>query len=488
MTSKIRTDPSGEDALKLNSELLPALSRIYSRDALIVTNPEGEIAFWSEGAAHIFGYSAEEMIGDTFFRTVPAELQPEERELLQSLVAGTPRWCEAARLRKDGRRLNVSAAATAFAGPSGSISGILRCEREMSARTDLDEAASRLAAIVESSDDAIVSKNLDGIVTSWNQSACRLFGYTADEMIGQPILKIIPEDLYPEEAEILRKIRAGVRIEHYQTRRLRKDGQIVEVSITISPIRDASGKITGSSKIARDISEQKKMERHLLQTEKLAAAGLMAANIAHDINNPLDSVTNLIYLARIGLSEGNKARQYLITAENELERVSRLARQALGYYRDPGTAVEIQLGALLEEVLRVHQSKLLAANVAVDCIFTDQRPLTANRDELTQIFSNLITNAVEAMPNGGLLTIKTREVGDKGIEVLVRDCGIGISAENLARIFEPFFTTKGNRGTGIGLWVAQQLLQERGGSISIESKTEGADKGTSVSVFIPFNR
>lgn len=214
----------------------------------------------------------------------------------------------------------------------------------------------------------------------------------------------------------------------------------------------------------------------------------MAANIAHEINNPLDSVTNLIYLARIGLSAGSKARQYLITAENELERVSHLARQALGYYRDPGTAVEIHLGALLEEVLRVQQSKLLAANVAVDCTFTDQRPLIASSDELMQIFSNLITNAVEAMPGGGVLTIKTREVGDDGIEVLVRDRGTGISSENLARVFEPFFTTKGSRGTGIGLWVAQQLLQERGGSISIESKTEGADKGTTVTVFLPFKK
>lgn len=488
MTSKIRTDPSGEDALKLNRELLSVFSRFYREDALIITNPHGEIAFWSEGATQIFGYSTEEMMGDTFFRTVPPELQPQERELLHGLVAGAPRWYEAARLSKDGRLLNVSAAVSVLAGDSGSISSVLRCEREVSAPTEQDLAVSRLAAIVESSDDAIVSKNIDGIVTSWNRAACRLFGYTAEEMIGQPILKIIPEDLYPEEAEILRKIRAGVRIEHYQTRRVKKDGEMVEVSITISPIRDGSGKITGSSKIARDISEQKKMERHLLQTEKLAAAGLMAANIAHEINNPLDSVTNLIYLARIGLSAGSKARQYLITAENELERVSHLARQALGYYRDPGTAVEIHLGALLEEVLRVHQSKLLAANVAVDCTFTDQRPLTASSDELRQIFSNLVTNAIEAMPGGGLLKIKTREVEDKGIEVLVRDRGTGISAENLARVFEPFFTTKGNRGTGIGLWVAQQLLQERGGSISIESKTEGADKGTTVSVFLPFKK
>lgn len=483
---KFRTDSPGKNSPVLECNLLPVLSRLCEEDALIVTDPSGGVAFWSEGATRMFGYSAEEMMGCPFSRTVPLEFHAKEGELLQSLAHGATHHYEAARLNKDGRRMSVLASLSAVPGEAGSVASVLRRERTVPSSANKDEAVSRLAAIVESSDDAIVSKNLDGTVTSWNQAACRLFGYGPEEMIGQPILKIIPDDLTSEEVEILRKIRAGTRIDHYETRRLRKDGETVEVSITISPIRDGLGKIIGSSKIARDISQRKKMERHLLQSEKLAAAGVMAANLAHEINNPLDSVMNLIYLARQHLSAGSKARPYLAIAESEVERVSHLARQAMGYYRDPGAAADVHVGALLEEVLRVQQSKLLAANVAADCTFEDRRPVTASGEELMQVFSNLVTNAVEAMPGGGLLTIRTREVEGAGIEVLVKDRGIGIRTEDMGRVFEPFFTTKGAGGTGIGLWAAQQLLKERGGRISIESKTDGAQKGTTVSVFLPF--
>ena len=142
------------------------------------------------------------------------------------------------------------------------------------------------------------------------------------------------------------------------------------------------------------------MERLLIQAEKLAATGRMAATIAHEINNPLDSVMNLVYLARNTLPGNSKALRYLLSAERELERVSHIARQTLGYYRDPGPPSEIQLDHLLEEVLNVYQSKLIAGNVAVDCAFTYHRPVRASRDELMQIFSNLILNAIDAMPDG----------------------------------------------------------------------------------------
>ncbi len=142
-----------------------------------------------------------------------------------------------------------------------------------------------LAAIIESADDAIISKTLNGIVISWNQAACRIFGYTAEEMIGQPILRLIPDELRHEEDEILRKLRAGERIDHYETTRTKKNGGSLEVSVTISPIRDESGRVIGASKIVRDVSDRKRIERLLIQSEKLAATGRMAATVAHEINN-----------------------------------------------------------------------------------------------------------------------------------------------------------------------------------------------------------
>src|SRR5512146_2402196 len=159
--------------------------------------------------------------------------------------------------------------------------------------TSGEEARRRLAAIVESSDDAIISKDLNGIITSWNASAARLFGYEPEEIIGKSVLTIIPPELHEEEAVILHKLRAGERIDHYETRRMRKDGTTVEVSLTISPMKDASGRVIGSSKTARDISERKRAEAALIQSERLAAIGRMAAAIAHEVNNPLEAITNL---------------------------------------------------------------------------------------------------------------------------------------------------------------------------------------------------
>jgi len=454
-------------------------------EALICTDLEGIVTSWNESAVRLFGYPADEMLGTNFSRIVPDQDRAGEAAMLRELSLHSSRQYEALRLTKSSTTVQVLGCISSIRDDSGKVIGAVRLEYAI-APSAVDEFRSRLAAIVESTDDAIVSKNLDGMIISWNQGACRLFGHTSEEMIGESILKIIPEDLREEEAEILRKIRAGERIDHYETRRIRKGGEIIEVSLTISPIKDSHGKVIGSSKIAREISQRKKMERLLIQSEKLAATGRLAATIAHEINNPLDSVMNLVYLARTVLPATSKALPYLLTAERELERVAHIARQTLGYYRDPGPPSEVHLEQMLEEVLSVYRSKLLAANVAVDCAFAHHRAVRASRDELMQIFSNLIINAADAMPDGGVLTIETREIGGAGVEVSVRDKGTGISAENLDRVFEPFFTTKGHRGTGIGLWVARQLLEKRGGSIHLQSRTEFPRNGTTVSVFLPF--
>ena len=456
------------------------------RDALVCTDLAGIIVSWNESAALLFGYAAAEMVGSAFSRIVPEDCHPREMEVLTRLQPGSIESYECMRLTKSAQPLKVLASVSLILDDAGEVMGALRMEREIPASNGYEETQSRLAAIVESSDDAIISKNLKGIITSWNQAATRMFGYSAEEMIGQPILTIIPPELHSEETEILRKIQAGQRIDHYETRRVTKEGQVVEVSLTISPIKDRTGTIVGSSKIAREISRRKSMERHLIQSEKLAATGRMAATIAHEINNPLDSVMNLVYLARTSLAGNSKALPYLLNAENELERVSHIARQTLGYYRDPGPPSEIYLNELLEEVLAVYRSRLLAGNIAVDCAFAQHRSVSASRDELMHVFSNLITNAIDAMPEGGVLTIKTREIHGNGVEVHFRDRGVGISAENLDRIFEPFFSTKGQRGTGIGLWVARQLLEKRGGSISLQSETKIPKNGTTVSVYLPF--
>lgn len=461
-----------------------------SDDPIISKDLNGTIISWNAAAVRLFGYKPEEIIGESILRLIPEELRHEEPEIIRKLRAGERiEHFETTRMKKSGEKFFVSLTISPVLDETGRVIGASKFVRDISDRKRNDESRFRLAAIVDSADDAIVSKDLNGIVRTWNEGARRMFGYTADEMVGQPILKLMPKELQHEEDEILRKLRAGERVEHYETTRKKKNGESVEVSVTISPIRDESGKVIGASKIARDISDRKRIERSLVQAEKLAATGRMATAIAHEINNPLESLMNLIYLARRYSPSRGEAHELLLTAEGELSRVCHLARQTLGYYRDTNSPTDLFVHDLVENVLTVYKSKLMASAITVERRFNDLQKIAVSKGEMLQVISNIVANAIDAMRDGGSLWISTRKVtgsiGD-GIQLLVRDNGTGIPQEHLGRIFEPFFTTKGEMGTGIGLWVAKQLVERRGGQISVATSTEKEKSGTTITVFVPF--
>lgn len=461
-----------------------------SDEPIISKRLDGTIISWNEAATRVFGYQPDEIIGKSILTLIPPELQHEEAEILRKLRAGERiQHFETVRMRKSGERFPISVTISPIRDTSGKIVAASKIAHDISERRRNEESLSRLAAIVDSADDAIIGKNLNGIVTSWNGAAERIFGYTAKEMIGQSILRLIPEGLQYEEDEILRKIRAGERIDHYETTRKKKSGELFQVSVTISPIVDRSGRVIGASKIARDISDKKHVEQLLIQSEKLAATGRMAAAIAHEINNPLEALINVIFLARQLSGPESRVTQLLLTAEQELERVSHIARQTLGYYKDTGAPTTVHIHELLENVLTVYNSKIMSADIAVDSRFNDLQKISVSKGEMLQVFSNVIANAIDSMKQGGVLTITTRNVlglPDDGIEIAVRDTGTGIDPQNLPRVFEPFFTTKGILGTGIGLWVAKQLVSRRGGQISIASSTASKESGTTVTIFLPF--
>lgn len=461
-----------------------------SDEPIISKRLDGTIISWNAAATRVFGYLPNEIIGKSILTLIPPELQHEEAEILRKLRAGERiEHYETTRMRKNGERFPISVTISPIRDASGNVVAASKIAHDISERRRNEETLSRLAAIVDSADDAIIGKNLNGIVTSWNKAASRIFGYSAEEMIGQSILRVIPEGLSYEEDEILRKLRAGERIEHYETTRKKKNGELFQVSVTISPIIDQSGKVIGASKIARDISDKKRVEKLLIQSEKLAATGRMAAAIAHEINNPLESLINVIFLARQNCPTDSRVNQLLATAEQELERVSHIARQTLGYYKDTGAPTSVHIHELIQNVLTVYNSKMLSAGIAVDSRFNDLQKISVSRGEMLQVFSNIVANAIDAMKQGGILTITTRNVlstPQDGIEVVVRDTGTGIDQDNLPRVFEPFFTTKGILGTGIGLWVAKQLVTRRGGQITIASSTTQKNSGTTVTIFIPF--
>jgi PAS domain S-box-containing protein len=353
------------------------------------------------------------------------------------------------------------------------------------------DAARLLAAIVESSDDAIASKDLNGIVTTWNKSAERMFGYKAEEIIGRPVTLIIPPELHQDENMILSQIRRGERIEHFETVRITKSGQRIDVSLTISPVKDRHGNVIGAAKIVRDVTENKKIERALRTTEKLAAAGRLAATVAHEINNPLTSVTNLIYLAKQDVSDQKKVTEYLELAGRELDRVAHIARQTLGFYRDTSSPVRFNVPQALDDLLLLYESRFEARQIRVVKRYDKDAEITALTGEIRQALSNLITNSIDAMPSGGSLVIrvsKSRKWDNlrlPGVRITICDTGSGISSHHLRNLFQPFFTTKPDVGTGLGLWITRNIFEKHGGTIRLKTRTGTEGHGTAFSIFLP---
>ncbi|HLJ28040.1 MAG TPA: PAS domain S-box protein [Candidatus Angelobacter sp.] len=362
-------------------------------------------------------------------------------------------------------------------------------ESEILERKKAEQGSQLLAAIVESSDDAIASKDLNGVVTSWNKAAEHMFGYQAREIVGQPITLLIPPELLDDEPRILATIKAGQRIEHFETIRMKKNGERINVSLTISPVRDPAGQIIGVAKIVRNITQQKKLEEAFHITEKLAAVGRLAATVAHEINNPLEAVTNFIYLAKRQPDLPEQIRHYLERADRELARVSHIAQQTLGFYRDNSQPARLVIPSAIEDVLTIYENKFKYRGLIVAKEIQPNLTVYTLRGEFKQILSNLISNAIDASREGGKIVIRARasrhvRTGVDGIRVTIADNGIGIPAENQQKVFTPFFTTKKEVGTGLGLWVTKDLLEKNGGNIHFRSRS-GAKPGTAMSIFIP---
>jgi signal transduction histidine kinase len=258
------------------------------------------------------------------------------------------------------------------------------------------------------------------------------------------------------------------------------------------PRRDADGNITGIIVLGIDVTESRRAEQLLLQSEKLNAVGRLASSIAHEINNPLAAVTNLIYLAQQAVVDPH-AQHHLASAEVELRRVSAIANQTLRFHRQSTNARPVTGAELIDGTIPIYQGRLLNAQVRVERRDRAGRPITCFEGEILQVLSNLIGNAIDAMnPTGGRLLIRSREgtdwrTGRKGILLTVADTGCGMSLHTLARIFEPFFTTKGHKGNGIGLWISRGIIDRHRGVLAVRSRQSADRSGTIFALFLPFD-
>jgi len=357
---------------------------------------------------------------------------------------------------------------------------------EVEGRRREERLSAQLRAIVESSDDAIVSTSLDGLILSWNAGAEILYGYSAEEVTGRSVSLLAPPDLLQEDQEILERIREGGRVKHFESVQLQKDGRRIPVSLAVSPICDPQGQVTGASYIARDITESKRLEQQLLATQKLESLGVLAGGLAHDFNNLLTSVMGNASLALDDLEPEVPARTRLLEVLSASERAALLVRQMLAYAGKGRYIVRpLDLSKQIAEIIPLIRTSV-PPTVKVELRLAERVPLVqADAAQMQQLIMNLTINAVEAIGEAaGSVVLSTWARTTEGMpEVVmqVKDTGCGMDEATNARIFDPFFTTK-FPGRGLGLAAAHGIIRGHGGFVSVET-TRG--QGTTFTVVFP---
>lgn len=352
-----------------------------------------------------------------------------------------------------------------------------------------DPVAARLAAIVDSSEDAIVSKNLDGIVQTWNPAAERLFGYTAEEMVGRSITTIIPADRLDEEADVLSRIRRGIAIEHFETIRQRKDGTLIDISLSVSPIKTAGGIIVGASKIARDITAQRALMRAL--EEAIRAKDEFLAMLSHELRTPLNAVLGYSRMLRDRSLQGERLDRALEVIDRNAQVLSQLVSDVLdvssivtGKGRLNRATHDIR--SIASNAADVVRPAAEAKGVALELHLPTEAMCLCDADRIQQVIWNLLSNAIKFTPTGGTVTLTLR-AGPNELEVTVADTGIGIPADHLPHVFRRFWQGESPHhhpgGLGLGLALARHFVELHGGTIDVSS--EGQGRGASFRFRLP---
>jgi PAS domain S-box-containing protein len=477
-----------------------------SDDAIVSKTLDGIITSWNRGAEEMFGYSAAEAIGQHITLIIPPERHAEEANILARLRRGEKiDHFETVRQTKDGRKLDISLTVSPIKDSQGRIVGAAKVARDVTLRTQAYEERERLAAIIDSSDDAIVSKTLDGVITSWNHGAEQMFGYSAAEAIGQHITLIIPPERHAEEADVLAHLRRGEKVDHFETVRQTKDGRKLDISLTVSPIKDAQGRIIGASKVARDITLQKRAdeERERLMAREEAARRTaeeasrlkddFLAMVSHELRNPLNSIVGWAGILRSGkldektvaravdaILRGAQAQDQIIS---DLLDISRIVNGRLRLDIRPMQLIEV-LESAIDAVRPAAEAKQIQLQALLD---PKAGPLAGDPDRLRQVFWNLLSNAVKFTSKNGRVQIVSQRI-DSHVEVVVSDTGIGIEPELLPFVFDRFrqgnsSSNRQSSGLGLGLAIVRNLVELHGGTVRVESKGRG--QGASFTVRLP---
>jgi PAS domain S-box-containing protein len=498
-------DRPGEFAADELSSRLSALVQ-SSDDAIVSKTLDGIITSWNHSAERIFGWTAAEAIGRHITLIIPPERHAEEDDILARLRRGELiDHFETVRLRKDGRHIDVSISVSPIRDGSGRIIGASKIARSLADRRQGEVIQARLAAIIESSDDAIVSKTLDGVITSWNRAAERIFGWTPAEAVGRHITLIIPTDRHAEEDDVIRRIRRGERVDHFDTVRVRKDGTRVDVSVTVSPIRDGTGRVVGASKIARDIGDRRRLEEErarMLAREQEARQQAEAlsrskdellATVSHELRTPLNAIfgwARMLQTANLDEAQKVRAINAIVRSASAQARLVEdlldLSRVVTGRMRLDVQTVHLNL--VIEAALEALRPAISAKDIAlVTALDSQLGTILGAPDRLQQVVWNVVMNAVKFTPRGGRVEVRTR-CYDDSVELVVSDTGEGIAPELLPHVFEPFrqedsSSTRAHGGLGLGLTLVRQLIEVHGGSVRADSAGKG--QGTTITIVLP---
>lgn len=376
-------------------------------------------------------------------------------------------------------------------GPSGIILAIFDATQRRLYEKELLRArkeAEQLSDVVRRSSDAILRLAQDGSIQTWNEGARRMFGWSVAEVLGSPIEILLEGDSSGQMQETIAMLGRGVQVAKEMTG-VRKDGSSLEISMSLTPHLEAPGILVAFSAIIRDVTSQKLSERALLQNEKLASVGRLASSIAHEINNPLEAVTNLLYILQTRPLDP-ESLDLVTTAQEELARVSQIATQTLRFYKQSSSRVPLDLEALVQSVFALYRARFASAGVTAINDSNGASPLLCFDGELRQVMVNLVSNAYDAMKSGGKLIIRCRDTAlcagdERGSRITVADTGLGMDEATLRRVFEPFFTTKGIGGTGLGLWITQELVKKNQGRIRVRSSNKRGRCGTVFTLTFP---
>lgn len=461
-----------------------------SLDAVFTTDPKGIVTSCSQGASEILGVPPSEAVGrhvSAFYaggkseaHSIMKRLEEERRfrDYLTEFV--TP----------GGRKTPVALSASVIRSRVGSIVGTIGVAHDLSKVRRLEGELARknrfMANILRDSEDAIITMDLDDIVTSWNKGAERIFGYLESEMLGKPVSLLVPPDLNEahEMEAIARKFRAQGAVRSHQTERITKDGRRIQIIFTRTAIRDDSGRIIGSSSVVKDVTSYRNLEKQLAEAEHLASLGELCAGLAHEIKNPLAGIKGAIDVIRGSLPADDRHHAILSDVLHEVDRIDRVVRDLLNYAKPkPPSHAAIELPALVKRIVGIVRATSNHGSVPIEvCQLSPLPGFTGDETQIEQVLLNLLLNAQNATPSGGRIEVVLDYDGDAGaIQMEVRDNGAGIPEPLQKKIFQPFFTTR-PEGAGLGLAICLKNVQYHGGTIDVRSEP---GRGTTVAVRIP---